>query len=657
MDFHYQAAHAWYINLDKLIKYTNEGTARHGVRLLYSTPTCYLKALHDEGLMWPEKSDDFFPYASDPHAYWTGYFTSRPTSKGMIRETSSILTTAKQLAAKNSSYSEATEALGRAVAVTQHHDAITGTEKQQVAYDYHLRLDRGVQDFMKIAAPEIGEFCPLLNISQCSFTESSAINFTVHVYNPRAQTSDHLIRIPVQDPGWKVIDASGNDVVSQVNRLPSAVKKIPGRQSTADYEVAFRATNLTAIGTTLFKFRKTENPSISRRIDDSEGIHQRKLALKCGAGNVFYYDQIVGTLHSLGHFRSGEIFEFKQEYLFYLGHAGTNIQFDDRASGAYIFRPQEQGPTPVGLPQVSEVYTGDLYHEIYNVYDHNVSQVMRIPRWDNPLFDVEVEWLVGPIVADPDGKEYIHRVKVDDINNNGIFYTDSNGRQVVERKRDFRPSYEIPDAPALEPVTSNYYPVVSSLHIENDKKMRLTMVTDRSQGGGSIHDGEVELMIHRRLMYDDAFGVQEPLDEFAFGQPLVARGKHYLLFDSETDDANFRRRKLTNNLYNAPLVTFKESHEVERQETKIAPFDLPENINLLSLEPLSGEKVYLIRIEHFFAKGEHSKFSNPVIVNLQELILNLGLGKQIASIKETTLGGMSGLTREKGYLGCQKQMK
>jgi len=23
------------------------------------------------------RSDDFFPYASDPHAYWTGYFTSR----------------------------------------------------------------------------------------------------------------------------------------------------------------------------------------------------------------------------------------------------------------------------------------------------------------------------------------------------------------------------------------------------------------------------------------------------------------------------------------------------------------------------------------------------------------------------------------------------
>ena len=72
MDFHYQAAHSWYKNLDKLIKYTNQGTGQHGVHLTYSTPSCYLKSLHQANITWPTKSDDFFPYASDPHAYWTG---------------------------------------------------------------------------------------------------------------------------------------------------------------------------------------------------------------------------------------------------------------------------------------------------------------------------------------------------------------------------------------------------------------------------------------------------------------------------------------------------------------------------------------------------------------------------------------------------------
>ena len=38
-----QAAHAWFTNLDKLIKYVNMGTDEHGLHLVYSSPSCYLK--------------------------------------------------------------------------------------------------------------------------------------------------------------------------------------------------------------------------------------------------------------------------------------------------------------------------------------------------------------------------------------------------------------------------------------------------------------------------------------------------------------------------------------------------------------------------------------------------------------------------------------
>ena len=45
MNVELQAAHSWFTNLDRLIKHINSGTNEHGVHLLYSTPSCYLKGI------------------------------------------------------------------------------------------------------------------------------------------------------------------------------------------------------------------------------------------------------------------------------------------------------------------------------------------------------------------------------------------------------------------------------------------------------------------------------------------------------------------------------------------------------------------------------------------------------------------------------------
>ena len=90
---------------------------------------------------WPEKTDDFLPYASDPHSYWTGYYTSRPSSKLFMRQGELWSQIYNQMVViKNIDISDDPESLERAVAVNQHHDAITGTEKQRVADNYHARL-------------------------------------------------------------------------------------------------------------------------------------------------------------------------------------------------------------------------------------------------------------------------------------------------------------------------------------------------------------------------------------------------------------------------------------------------------------------------------------------------------------------------------------
>ena len=58
----------------------------------------------------------------------------------------------------------------------------------------------------------------------------------------------------------------------------------------------------------------------------------------------------------------------------------------------------------------------------------------------------------------------------------------------------------------------------------------LVVLTDRTQGGSSLADGAVELMVHRRLTADDFKGVVESLNEPGLtGSGLVVRGTHTLL--------------------------------------------------------------------------------------------------------------------------------
>ena len=74
-DFNYVNAKSWYKNLDKLIKYTNERqTKGTKVNLIYSTPSCYLKALHDSQKTYTSKTDDF------SHMLLTHMFTGLATS-------------------------------------------------------------------------------------------------------------------------------------------------------------------------------------------------------------------------------------------------------------------------------------------------------------------------------------------------------------------------------------------------------------------------------------------------------------------------------------------------------------------------------------------------------------------------------------------------
>jgi len=627
-DFTYSNANMWFKNMDKLKNILNENKNKYNINVMYSTPSCYLKSIHDSNKTWTVKTDDFFPYASDPHAFWTGYFTSRPALKGMIRQANSLLQACKQVHSKNGNIgNEGLEIAKRSVAVNQHHDAVTGTAKQHVTDDYALRLHNGMTACRKVMSEglqnDLGlncgfdSFCPMLNISQCAFTEKR-MAFSILIYNPMAKNISSFIRIPVKNKHvYRVLNSENNKIETQLVPIPEEVLRIPGRESVAKYEVVFYAEDIPGLGSKTFKFEHVSSKNTDIEMESVKRtfyLENSHLKIEVNKNGIL---QKIKTETSDIH--------LKQEFAYYKGAVGDNTEFIKRASGAYIFRPKGNRAIPIGGPQSVTFYKGPLVQEVHQKFNDWTSQVMRLYRGQKYL---ELEWVVGPLPQlnhNMPGSEVISRYK-SDIDSGDLFETDSNGRFMISRQRDYRPTWNLN---LTEPVSANYYPVVSRMSIQDsnsvsEDKKRLFVMTDRAEGGASLQSGEMELMLHRRLFNDDAFGVGEALNETAFGRGLVVRGKHKLLLCE--GDCEISSRMIAEEELMKPVLFFGEyCSELRESESSV---ELPTGVKLLTMEKWSDSSI-LVRIENIRISG------GPISVDLSTLLP----GKNIASLQETTLDG------------------
>lgn len=96
-DFTYTIAEVYFRNIDFLINSIRKRKLRTSnnkkINIFYSTPACYFDAVRSSTNLneLPLKTDDFFPYADRAFSYWTGFYTSRPTSKRLEREGNNLL--------------------------------------------------------------------------------------------------------------------------------------------------------------------------------------------------------------------------------------------------------------------------------------------------------------------------------------------------------------------------------------------------------------------------------------------------------------------------------------------------------------------------------------------------------------------------------------
>ncbi|PAA64962.1 hypothetical protein BOX15_Mlig016937g1 [Macrostomum lignano] len=622
-DFQYQNARKNFKIFDKLIKAVNNRTAAHNVTVYYSTPSCYTKSVHDQNLLWTVKSDDFYPYGFDAHSFLTGFFTSRAALKRYVRTASNQFQAVKQTACLAGLQRDGAEAeeridpLRQALGVVQHHDGVSGTERQLVAYDYALRISNGIDRAYPVLQSALANLtgdsaaysgmstCGLANISYCPFTDSNT-DFYLHFYNPVSHPVWHLARIPVTGRYYVVSDEHGQAVMSQTIPVNNGTLRVPeraGAKSTC--ELVFNVSAIPAMGFAVYR--------VAAAAPGSPGV------------STFTPIRLL-----FGGYRRGKISASKRKadwlsqhagcgvpsMAYYYGYPGNNSRAEFRASGAYVFRPTRQTPEQFSLEQIAGVF-GPVVNETHLLWSDWAYQVLRkFSNNGDSLQYNENELTVGPIPYDANtGREVIVRYD-SQLSSSATFYTDANGRQVMRRVRDYRPSWPLQQT---EKVAGNYYPVPSQIFINQSDGASFTVLTDRSEGGSSINDGQIEIMLHRITARDDALGLGEALQEKGSdGRGLVVKVTHWFAADQSLSSASRRRRELANRRYREPLIGYLTAEpKVKRWSGLRRP--LPENVQVVTLDDWRGPNTKLLRLEHLYQTGEHPALSQPVTVALGQM--------------------------------------
>ncbi|XP_065216623.1 alpha-mannosidase 2-like isoform X1 [Planococcus citri] len=544
-DFRYDVMAEWdlqYQNYQKLFDYMNKNPSFH-VEAKFGTLQDYFEAVENQKSAdaFPSLQGDFFTYADRDDYYWSGYYTSRPYYKRMDRELMSSLRSAeilhslawKSAALRDSKWllSDSTQFIkllrqARAsLSLFQHHDGITGTAKDDVVNDYADKLQKGM-DGAELVMQQSLNF--ILNpnkdttqrdpekiyfeLKESRKTPSSdrkhkMISLTVDdslrrvvVFNSLSWHRIEILNLKIDSNRfYEIIDEHDNLIPYQVNPFceindhgsgchlihfkvdirPLEIKTFFLRYNpelTNDVNMAsLKIMNSFTISSDLERVREfiKDRPPVSEF-----SIQNEKLSVAFRPNGLIKAISLKNT-------------DFTVPIHLHFIKYGCRHQ-SRVMCGAYLFIPDGDARTVDCADPMVKIIEGKLISSVITYCDYVVHAVNIFNAVGPEEYGVEIQNLVDIRTE----KNFEIGMKIStNVKNDGIFYTDLNGYQIV--KRQYLKKL---------PLQANYYPMPSSIYIE-DEKSRVTVVSAQPLGASSIGEGEIEVMMDRRLNQDDELGL------------------------------------------------------------------------------------------------------------------------------------------------------
>ncbi|XP_068781160.1 alpha-mannosidase 2 isoform X1 [Struthio camelus] len=554
-DFRYAESSEWdqqYQNYQKLFDYMNSHPELH-VKAQFGTLSDYFEALRKESNLgekssnsfFPVLSGDFFTYADRDHHYWSGYFTSRPFYKRLDRVLESYLRAAEilySLALVQSSKSDKmsvfpsvdhykllTEAR-RNLGLFQHHDAITGTSKDWVVVDYGTRLFHSLMNLKKVItdsahililkhkdAYNYDASTPFLKMddvqsSQDSLPRKTVIKLTSQpryllIYNPMEQERFSVVSVNVNSPRVKLLSPLGKPVAVQISAVWDGANTV----SHEAYQISFLA-HLPPLGLGVYQLLEIQSSEtdladytiyMSGR-NNMQVKPDRIFTIKEMQNSVdniilenaymkLWFSGMSGLLEKINTKEDGKNHQMKVEFAWY----GTTSNRDK--SGAYLFLPDgDAKPYVFTDPPPVRVTHGRIFSEVVCFFPH-VTHTMRLYK----VQGLEGQSLEVSNIVDIRGeynRELAMRIS-SDVNSQNRFYTDLNGYQIQPRL-----------TMSKLPLQANIYPMTTMAYIQ-DVGIRLTLHSAQSLGVASLKNGQLEVIMDRRLMQDDNRGLGQGVQD------------------------------------------------------------------------------------------------------------------------------------------------
>ncbi|CAG4942411.1 unnamed protein product [Colias eurytheme] len=585
-EFDYQ-----YNNYLRVSDFINTNQNIYKATVEFGTPLSYFTAVTERHKSYyPTLKGDFLNFA-DIHdsnaAYWTGYFTTRPVLKillrrlhATLRSTEILFTFTLNLNALRGNVSDMFDKLANVreiVARLQDRNVISGT--------LPANMVRYVQNQILVAVKDcwyIQEYSISLLTSKSDNNEKYVFKYVyrdgefispfksvapgdyLYVFNSYNHERSEVIELITRNPNIRIVDHNKKDITIQINPFWKYNSERNVIQISRQFYKIIFVINVPPMTIELFKVKETYDVTLSTSTvyctmcaeePSTDGSHNFQFSIQpIEKGDIqienhkfrLIFDEITGFLKTV---IEKENFREKQILMNY-----GAFKSSDSNSGIFLFKANTSNPlfNIFGKPKKSTnpkvvlIVSGNVATDFVSVYGRLLQHTVQINNIANsPLSHViRVESKID-YEASPKNRELELFLSIQtDISNGNPpeIILDNNGFQYTPRKLNLS-----------RPVESNMFVLTSSAYIQ-DETYRLTFITDHAQGVTALQEGQILVMLDRRVLFNDGRGIDEGLADSSSTTHV-----HYILLENliQTESKYNQLSKPTISMPTMELITLK----------------------------------------------------------------------------------------------------